>query len=38
MFREMVIEFADGYLSLREVLCVHGVISPVENTALLSHS
>jgi hypothetical protein len=33
-FREMVIELADGYLSPREVLCAHWVISPVENTAL----
>jgi len=30
-FREMVIELAGGYLSPREVLCAHWVISLVEN-------
>ena len=36
-FLEMVIELADVYLSPRVVLCAYEVISPVENTALLSH-
>lgn len=33
----MAIELADGYLSPNEVLCACWVISPVENTAQLSH-